>query len=145
MTIQNLIEEYKKTNRYGIFELKKDEIINDIMRKNKVPNSYGIYIIYSIKNLSKDIVYIGKSGTMVNDGTFRSQGIAERLTKKQDGIIRKKYFQNQIKKYEFDKLEFLWITTFDKEYQEIPSFSEAKMIQAHFSQYKKLPLLNKEA
>jgi len=126
MRIQDLIEEYIKSNQSGIFELKKDEIINDIIKENKVPNSYGIYIIYSIKNLSKNIIYIGKSGTMRNDGTFRNQGIAERLTKKQDGILRKIYFQNIIKKFEFEKLEFLWITTFDKKYQEIPSLSEAK-------------------
>jgi len=145
MTIQNLIEEYKKSNQFGIFELKKDEIINDIIRKNEVPNSYGIYIIYSIKNLSKNIIYIGKSGTMINDGTFKKQGIAQRLTKIQNKLPRKIYFQNVIKEYEFEKLEFLWITTFDKMYKEIPSSSEAKMIQAYFSEFKKLPLLNKEA
>ncbi len=145
MTIQDLIEEYKKSNQHGIFELKKGEIINDIIRENNVPKSYGIYIIYSIKNSSKDIIYIGKSGTMINDGTFRKQGIAERLTKKQEGIPRKIYFQNKIKEHEFEKLEFLWIITFDEKYQEIPSLSEAKMFQAYFSEYKKLPLLNKEA
>lgn len=128
-----------------MFELKKDEIINDIIKKNKVPNSYGIYIIYSIKNLSKDIVYIGKSGTMINDGTFRNQGIAKRLTKVQNGLPRKIYFQNVIEEYKFEKLEFLWITTFDEKYQEIPSLCEAKMQQAYFSEHKKLPLLNKEA
>jgi hypothetical protein len=145
MTIQNLIEEYKESNQSGIFELKKDEIINDIIRKNEVPNSYGIYIIYSIKNLSKNIIYIGKSGTMINDGTFKSQGIAKRLTRIQNGLQRRIYFQNVIEKYQFEKLEFLWITTFDKMYKEIPSLSEAKMIQAYFSEFKKLPLLSKEA
>ena len=145
MIIDNLIIEYKKFNKFGIFELKQDEIINTIIKEKKVPNSYGIYIIYSIKNLSKDIIYIGKSGTMINDGTFKSQGIAQRLTKVQNKLQRKIYFQNILNEYKFDKLEFLWITTYDEEYQEIPSFSEAKMIQAYFNQYKKLPLLNKSA
>ena len=148
MTIQNLIEEYKKSNKTGIFELKKDEFINEVIRKNEVPNSYGVYIIYSIKDLSKDIIYIGKSGTMINDGTFKRQGIAKRLTKIQNGLQRNIYFQNVIKEYKFEKLEFLWITTFDEndeKYQEIPSLSESKMMQAYFCQYKKLPLLNKEA
>ena len=95
--------------------------------------------------MSKDIIYIGKSGTMINDGTFESQGIAKRLTKKQNSLPRNVYFQNVIKEYKFEKLEFLWITTFDEICQEIPSLTEAKMIQAYFSQYKKLPLLNKEA
>ena len=69
----------------------------------------------------------------------------KRLTRKQDGVQRKIFFQKVIEEYEFEKLEFLWITTFDENYQEIPSFSEAKMLQAYFSEYKKLPLLNKQA
>ena len=145
MKIQELIENYKKSNQHGIFELKKDEIIDDIVDKNKVPNSYGIYIIYSIKILPENIIYIGRSGTMLNNGTFRSQGIAKRLTKVQNGLQRKIYFQKIIEECKYEKLVFLWITTFDKNYQEIPSFSEAKMMQAYFNQYKKLPLLNKEA
>ena len=92
MTIQDLIEEYIKSNQHGTFELKKGEIINDIIRKNKVPNSYGVYIIYSIKNLSKNIIYIGKSGTMINDGTFRDQGIAKRLKRKTKWITKKNIF-----------------------------------------------------
>ena len=46
MLIQDLIEEYIKSNQHGKFELKKDENINSIIRKKEVPNSYGIYIIY---------------------------------------------------------------------------------------------------
>jgi len=145
MKIQNLIENYISSNQNGKFELKINENINKIIKEKQVPNSYGIYIIYSIKKLSKDIIYIGKSGTMINNGTFRNQGIAERLTKKQNGVVRKIYFQNIIKKFEFEKLEFLWIITFDEQHKEIPSLSEAKMIQAYFNQNKKLPLLNKEA
>jgi len=38
---------------------------------------------------------------MINDGTFKKQGIAKRLTKKQNGLARKVYFQNVIKKLEF--------------------------------------------
>ena len=85
---------------------------------------------------------------MINDGTFKRQGIAKRLTKIQNGLQRNIYFQNVIKEYKFEKLEFLWITTFDEndeKYQEIPSLSESKMMQAYFRQYKKLPLLNKQS
>ena len=145
MITDKLIEKYKKTNQYGIFELKAEESINDIIKQNKVPDSYGIYILYSVKSSSKNIIYIGKSGTMTNDGTFKEQGLAKRLTMKQDGMMRKIFFQKIIKKYDYDKLEFLWITTFDKNHHEIPSYCEAKMIQAYFDEHNKLPLLNKMA
>ncbi len=145
MSIQNLIEEYTSLNQSGILELNKDENINNIVAQNNVPNSYGIYIIYSIKDSVKEIIYIGKSGTMVNNGTFKQQGIRKRLGRKQNNKPRHIYFQDIIKEYKFEKLEFLWITTFDEMHHEIPSLSEAKMLQAYFNQYKKLPLLNKEA
>lgn len=126
MTINDLIKIYQTSFKNGIFDLNKNEIINNIVRKKDVPNSYGIYIIYSSKGNFEEIIYIGKSGTMINNGTFKKQGIRERLTKKQEGIVRKIYFQNVILDNELDKLKFLWITTFDNTNKELPSLSEAK-------------------
>ena len=65
------------------------------------------------------------------------------MTTKQDGFYRKVYFQNIMRKYQFDKLKFLWIVTFDDKNKELPFFVEAKMIQAYFNTYNKLPLFNK--
>ena len=145
MIISTLIEKYQILYRSGMFYLNKNEIINTIVRENNVPNDYGIYIIYSLKNNLEEIIYIGKSGTMINDGSFKKQGIKKRLTKKQENIVRKKYFQDVIHDNKFDKLKFLWIVTFDDKNKEIPSLSEAKMIQAYFNEYRRLPLLNKVA
>ncbi|CAA6807893.1 MAG: Unknown protein [uncultured Campylobacterales bacterium] len=64
---------------------------------------------------------------------------------KQEGMPRQKFFQQEIKKFKYDKLVFLWVTTFDEKHNELPSLSEAKMIQVYFSEYGKLPLLNKQA
>jgi hypothetical protein len=143
--INELIKKYQTLYNNGIFYLNKNEIINTIVKEKNVPNNYGIYIIYSFKNNFEEIIYIGKSGTMINDGSFKEQGIQKRLTKKQGNIVRKKYFQDVIYDNKFDKLKFLWIVTFDDKNKEIPSLSEAKMLQAYFNEYHRLPLLNKVA
>ena len=49
MFIENLIKEYKQNSDFGIFELKQNEIINNIVKINNIPNKYGVYIIYGIK------------------------------------------------------------------------------------------------
>ena len=143
MIINDLIKKYQHNSENGSFFLNKNESINKVVTKYKVPNSYGVYVIYSVLNNIEEIIYIGKSGTMNNDGSFKKQGIKQRLTKKQDGIARREFFQNIILDKRFDKLKFSWITTFDKNNKVIPMYCEADLIQTYYNDFKKLPLLNK--
>jgi len=80
---------------------------------------------------------------MENNGSFKQQGLKNRLKAVHDNKARKIYFQEVIKNNNFNKLKFLWFVTFDTKNQELPVLSEAKFIQAYYDEFKKLPLLNK--
>jgi len=143
-TIQELIAYYFNRNEHGVFYLNKGEKIEKVLAENHVPNQYGVYIIYSVRGNQEDIVYIGKAGTMTNDGTFKSQGIKNRLKAVgANNISRGIYFQNIIEEFSFDKLKFVWIITFDEHIKEIPGYSEIRLIQSYYNHHNKLPLLNK--
>ena len=141
---KDLIAYYLDKNKHGFFYLYKGEKIEQVLAENNVPNQYGVYIIYSINGNQKDIVYIGKAGTMMTDGTFKKQGIRNRLKAVgTDNIPRSVYFQNIIEEFGFDKLKFVWIVTFYELEKEIPAYTEARLIQSYYSRHNKLPLLNK--
>lgn len=143
--IEDLIEDYFYKNKYGIFYLDKGERIEKVLIENTVPNEYGVYIIYSIKNDQEELIYIGKAGTMATNGDFKRQGIKNRLKAvATNNMQRGKYFQQEvIEKYGFDKLKFIWIVTFDDARKELPAYSEARLMQLYYDTYNKLPMLNK--
>lgn len=142
--VEKLIENFKLRYHYGVFYLDREKKIEKALNENNVPNQYGVYVIYSVKDGQEELIYIGKSGTMISDGTFKNQGIRNRLKAVgEKNIPRSIYFQNVIQKYELDKLKFVWIVTFDDTNEEIPAYIEAKLLQTYYDNNKKLPILNK--
>ncbi len=142
--IENLVEDYLYRDEHGIFYLEKGARIESVLIKNAVPNKYGVYIIYSVKDNQEEIIYIGKAGTITTNGKFKRQGIRNRLKAvATNNMPRSKYFQQEvIEKYGFDKLKFVWIVTFNDTRKELPAHAEAKLVQLYYDNYHKLPILN---
>ena len=145
LKIEDLIEDYSQRNKYGTFYLDKGERIEKVLVENIVPNEYGVYIIYSVKDTQEKIIYIGKAGTMATTGEFKKQGIRDRLKAvTTNNMQRGKYFQQEvIQKYEFDKLKFVWIVTYDDTRKELPVYSESRLIQLYYNAHHELPMLNR--
>ena len=117
MQINKLIQEFtKEFDKYGSFELLPNEIINEVVIREKIPNEYGIYIIYGIKDELEAIIYIGKSGTLKNNGKFKNQSLRKRFTMKQEGIIRKDHFKKITLDNNYNKLKFKCVLIIHKFY-----------------------------
>lgn len=139
-----LKKEYQLKYTYGSFILNKDEKISSVLSRENVPNDYGIYIVYSVKDDVEKIIYIGKSGTLQNNGAFKSQGLNGRLKAVgEKNISRNVYFQNVIREHDFDCLKFEWIVTVNDLEIEIPALAESIFLQEYFNENIVLPLLNK--
>jgi len=139
-----LKKEYQSKYISGSFILNKDENIASVLSRENVPNEYGIYIIYSVKDNNENIIYIGKSGTMQNNGGFKHQGLSGRLKAVgEKNVSRNIYFQNTIREYNLDYLKFEWIVTVNDLEVEIPALVESIFLQEYFNENKALPLLNK--
>jgi len=105
-----------------------------------VPEVLGVYVIYKLEKGKIKLVYIGKSGTMEQNGKFKAQLLRKRLNNKQDGVARQKYFEEKIEKDNIDALDIYWYVTFDEKNQDIPAFVEAQLLQLHYNMYGELPI-----
>lgn len=109
-----------------------------------VPNLPGVYYIYRLRRGTIDLVYIGKSGTMLPNGNFKDQLLNKRLNNKQDEMPRQKFFEQKMMEEGSDALDIYWYVTFDEENQDIPSYVEGVLLQRYFETYGRLPEWNKE-
>lgn len=142
MTFKDSIERAETRFSYGRFSLLPDESIKDVVNRENVPNARGIYIIFRCDDLQIPL-YIGKAGTMQTDGTWKKQGLRERLTMKQDGMYRSEFFRKLMSDKVLTGLTFLWFVTHHQNSGVIPAFAEMELLQAHYDQYGSLPELNK--
>lgn len=134
--------------------------------KKGVPSGYGVYVVYGVKTASiKELLYIGKSGTMCTNGFMRKQGIAKRLTrtafaKGSHKVTRFQLFDFLVDKNAdspliadrysgihagaYESLSIKWIETYNDNEQILPAYAEAVLISAFFAENNCLPPLNRE-
>jgi hypothetical protein len=144
------------------FEIKTDKrLLSEVINENiEKPPVAGIYVICGLIEGSlegspdKELLYIGKSGTIKNNGTLCEQSIAKRLTnvreKKDDKkIYGNEYFIEVIKGNKgvgpYRALRFDWIETYRGNIGIPPFLAEAQLLAAYLKDNGKLPPLNKSA
>src|SRR5450755_769192 len=88
------------------------------------------------------IIYIGKAGTLMRDGSFKEQKLRRRLTNLQGRIRRTVFFRDYIFKRNLAGLMFEWFVTFDGNVRDLPLLAEAKLLQEFFNEHGCLPELN---
>lgn len=146
MTFDELLSDYRQRFPWhGFFELRKGEKIGIRAKEEGVPDKPGVYLVYGYKDGRSELLYIGKSGTLHEDGDeFSDQKLLRRITKgKQDGMPRRAFFPEQMKLLGLEALIFYWFVTFTLNVKVIPAKAEADLLQAYFDEYDKLPLWNK--
>jgi len=137
-----MFDELEKYKNNGHFFFEKGKALTEVTKD--VPNEAGVYIIYKLAGGKIELVYIGKSGTMNQNGTFKEQKLRKRLNNKQDGVTRQDYFENKIATENIDALDIYWYVTFDKNSQDLPAYVEGILLQRYFEIYGALPPWNKD-
>jgi hypothetical protein len=140
--VKALTDTRGKFQHTGRFTLQSSESINNVVKRERIPNERGAYIICKCDDHCTTL-HIGKAGTLNQDGSWKDQGIAERLTRKQDGIYRREYFLRLMKNEATAGLTFEWFVTHDANTKVIPALVELILLQAYFDQYACLPKLNR--
>ena len=105
-----------------------------------VQMSYGIYAICDSGN--QQVLYIGKGGTIQNDGKFKNQNLNGRL-KAPRGTYNNSYlyFQNVMTEKTFDSLILLVIYSNPNN---PPAYIESISLLKYLNQNNCLPMLNNE-
>ena len=125
----------------GRFVLLPGESIKKVLRREKVPNFRGVYVYFEGDDIENPL-YIGKAGTMLTDGSWRKQGITDRLYEA-DQKNPELFFRNLPAKECPAGLTFIWFVTHDQNIKIIPGLAEMELLQAHYDLRGCLPRLNK--
>lgn len=127
--------------------------LNDSLAEvcNAPSDKSGVYIVSVISKDSENIIYIGSSGKIQQNGSLKTRkaglgGLKDRIINgKQFGKIPRRISWNtQMKKQAIEKLVIRWWVTFDDKNRHIPAYVEAVLIQEYFDINGMLPVWNNE-
>lgn len=122
--------------------------VNDSLEEvcNAPDAASGIFLVYDISNEEKELIMVGSTGTVQNDGTLKSKngGLYDKIVNgHQFAKTGRKYsWPAQMKKEAIDKLEIFWYTSFNDKNKIIPTFLEGQILQNFLTENNKLPKWN---
>lgn len=115
---------------------------------NAPKNGLGVYIVYALKNGKIELIYIGSSGKVKQNGSAKIRkggGIYDRLVNgKQFGDHRKISWKEKLIAEKIEALNIYWYETFDQSNSDIPATIEGRIIQRYLDVHGRLPKWNKE-
>jgi len=139
-----VLEKLKKYKSKCVFIFKTGDRLVDHCRN--IPNEPGVYLIYTIKDDLEELVYIGASGKMKQDGTFLKQKLKKRLQNMQRSKLRRQtHFENEIRENFLDAIKVIWFVTFNDKNKDLPLRVESLLLQEFYNKNKQLPKWNKQA
>lgn len=129
----------------GEFLVSATDSVDEVVVREHVSKGYGVYVISGCRNAKREILYIGKAGTVCQDGSMKKQGLRQRLTMKQDGIYRREYFRQKITDMKLDALHIEWFVTYSAGSGVPPFLAESALLAAFLCASGQLPSWNKSA
>lgn len=106
----------------------------------------GIFIVYAVEGENKELIMVGSTGTIQNDGTLKSKngGLFDKIVNgHQFAKTGRKYsWSAQMKLENIERLEVYWYETFNDSDKVIPTFMEGQILQDFFDENSKLPRWN---
>jgi hypothetical protein len=137
-----MFEEVRKYKNNGHFFLRRGGLLAE--ESKDVPELPGVYFIMRLARGHVELVYIGKSGTIKHEGTFKNQLLKSSINNKQEGIKRQDFFENKMIEENIDALDIYWFVTMDKSNNDLPGYVEGLLMQRFYELYGRLPEWNKE-
>ena len=139
------LNKYKKTDH---FFFKPVDNLGQVC--NAPTDKSGVYIIYALKGGQVELIYIGRSGEVKQDGTLFIRkaglgGLKDRLVNgKQFGEPRRNSWRTQMTKEKIEALDIYWYVTHNDTFVDCPRVLENKILQRHLDIYGRLPRWNNE-
>ncbi|MEO6149240.1 MAG: hypothetical protein ABIN95_05830 [Mucilaginibacter sp.] len=143
-----MFDELVRYKNHGHFFLKQTDHLSNAC--NAPTNKSGIYLVYALQGGKINLIYIGRSGKMNNDGTIfvRKAGLGGLKDRIVNGhqfgkIPRKKSWLNQILLEKIEALDIYWYATHDENTNDCPIEIEKILLSKYFNLYGTLPKWNK--
>ncbi len=139
-----MYKELKKFKNQNSFSFTINDDLENVC--NTSENVNGIFLVYEVKEESKQLIMVGSTGTIQNDGTLKSKngGMFDKIVNgHQFAKTGRKYsWPAQMKIENIEKLEVYWYDTFNDKNKVIPTFIEGQILQNFLDETGKLPKWN---
>ena len=139
-----MFKELKKFKNQNSFSFSQNDDLEKVC--NTSENVSGVFLVYEVKDEVKELIMVGSTGTVQNDGTLKSKngGMFDKIVNgHQFAKTGRKYsWPAQMKIENIDRLEIFWYDTFNDKNKAIPTFIEGQILQLHLDEIGKLPRWN---
>lgn len=139
-----MYKELKSIKNKNQFQFDLNDSLEEVC--NAQDDASGIFLVYDISNEEKELIMVGSTGTVQNDGTLKIKngGLYDKIVNgHQFAKTGRKYsWPAQMKKESIDKLEVYWYDTFNDKNKIIPTFIEGQILQNFLKENNKLPRWN---
>ena len=106
----------------------------------------GVFLVYSVDGDSKELIMVGSTGTVQNDGTLKIKngGLFDKIVNgHQFAKTGRKYsWPTQMQKENMNRLEVVWYETFNEKNKGIPTSVEGLVLQNFLNENGRLPKWN---
>lgn len=139
-----MYKELKKIKVKNQFSFSIDDSLEEVC--NAPLDGSGIFLVYAIDGEEKELIMVGSTGTIQNDGTLKSKngGLFDKIVNgHQFAKTGRKYsWPAQMKLENIARLEVYWYETFNEKNKVIPTFLEGQILQNFLNENGKLPRWN---
>ncbi len=138
-----MYKELKKIKTTNNFTFTINDSLEEVCN---APETSGIFLVYDVKGEDKELIMVGSTGTIQNDGTLKNKngGLYDKLVNgHQFAKTGRKYsWPAQMKLEEIDLLEVYWYESFNDKIKLIPTTLEGQILQNFLDENGKLPRWN---
>ena len=138
---------YKELKKFKVtksFTFTIEDSLEEVCNATETGN--GVFLVYAVEMESKELIMVGSTGTVQNDGTLKSKsgGLYDKIVNgHQFAKTGRKYsWPAQMKKENIDRLEVVWYETFNEKNKGIPTFVEGQVLQNFLDENNCLPRWN---
>lgn len=139
-----MYKELKKFKTNNSFNFTTNDNLEEVC--NASENVSGVFLVYSIVGEEKELIMVGSTGTVQNDGTLKSKngGLFDKIVNGHQfaKTARKYSWAAQMKIEKIEQLEVYWYETFNTKTKVIPTYIEALILQNFMDENGKLPRWN---
>ena len=139
-----MYKELKKFKEINSFTFTQEDSLEDVC--NAPENASGIFLVYAIDGEEKELIMVGSTGTVQNNGTLKSKngGLYDKIVNgHQFAKTGRKYsWPAQMKLENIERLDVSWYTTFNDKVKVIPTYIEGQILQNFLDENNRLPRWN---
>jgi len=139
-----MYKELKKFKVTNSFTFTTEDSLEEVC--NASESGSGIFLVYALEGEAKELIMVGSTGTIQNDGTLKSKngGLHDKIVNgHQFAKTGRKYsWPAQMKLENIERLEVTWHETFNEKTKVIPTFIEGQVLQNFLDENARLPRWN---